>query len=102
MILSDIQRKERQNKVNEDENVQTVEHVVDGLNLKRREISDVSLYVFINHEFHESCHSVTLYSMKKKDSKRFCDTTIRDGSRKFRWGGLTRYRQWNVVFAYTN
>ena len=47
MILSDIQRKERQNKVNEDENVQTVEHVVDGLNLKRREISDVSLYIFM-------------------------------------------------------
>ena len=27
------------------------------------------------HEFHETCHSVTFYFMKK-DSKRYCDTTM--------------------------
>ena len=27
------------------------------------------------HEFHETCHSVTFYFMKK-DSKRWCDTTM--------------------------
>ena len=27
------------------------------------------------HEFHETCHSVTFYLMKKKDSKRCCDTS---------------------------
>ena len=29
-----------------------------------------------SHEFHEACHSVTLYFMKKY-SKRYCDTTTR-------------------------
>ena len=29
---------------------------------------------FTLHEFHETCHSVTFYFMKK-DSKRCCDTT---------------------------
>ena len=28
----------------------------------------------VGHEFHETCHSVTSYFMKK-DSKRYCDTT---------------------------
>ena len=28
------------------------------------------------HEFHEICHSVTFNFMKKKDSKRCCDTTM--------------------------
>ena len=27
------------------------------------------------HEFHETCHSITSYYMKK-DSKRFCDITM--------------------------
>ena len=27
------------------------------------------------HEFHETCHSVTFYFMKKKDSERCFDTT---------------------------
>ena len=37
-----------------------------------------TLLISIYHamlEFHETCHSVTFYFMKKKDSKRHCDTT---------------------------
>ena len=31
---------------------------------------------FAYHEFHETCHFITFYFLKKKDSKRCCDTTM--------------------------
>ena len=34
----------------------------------------VVLVLVTGHEFHENCHSVTFYFMKK-DSRRCCDTT---------------------------
>ena len=45
------------------------------LALKKYEFS----YVAINakHEFHETCHSIKFYFMKK-DSKRCCDTTKKE------------------------
>ena len=46
MMISDIQRKERQNKINEDENVQTVEHVVHGLNLTEGNIRCLTLHIY--------------------------------------------------------
>ena len=33
------------------------------------------LLVVMGHEFHETCHSVTFYFVKK-DSKRCCNTTV--------------------------
>ena len=44
------------------------------VNLDPGDLQMISADATLVHEFHETCHSVTFYFMKK-DSKRCCDTT---------------------------